>query len=241
MSAGVLLAICGLRAQSADNPGEPPVIAHPSNPPAAPEFNNERILGVIPNFQTVNDPQAPYSPLTVKQKFKLFARETVDPFTFAGAAMGAGLSHADNDDPLYGQGGGAYAERFGAAVADIATQNFFSDFLLASLLHEDPRYFRRGPEYSLLSRTGYALSRIAITRTDSGHSSFNFAGIGGMGMGIGLSDAYYPHRSVNAPEFGSRVITSLISAAMGNLLPEFWPDIQQKFFHRHHHQPAGTP
>ena len=241
MSAGVVLAICGLRAQSTDNPGEPPVIAHPNNPPAAPEFNNERILGVIPNFQTVNDPQAPYRPLTVKQKFKLFARETVDPFTFAGAAMGAGLSHADNDDPLYGQGGGAYAERFGAAVADIATQNFFSDFLLASLLHEDPRYFRRGPEYSFLSRTGYALSRIAITRTDSGHSSFNFAGIGGMGMGIGLSDAYYPHRSVNAPEFGSRVITSLISAAMGNLLPEFWPDIQQKFFHRHHHQPAGTP
>jgi hypothetical protein len=62
-----------------------------------------------------------------------------------------------------------------------------------------------------------------------------------MGMGIGLSDAYYPQRSVNAPEFSSRVITSLISAAMGNLLPEFWPDIQQKFFHRQRHLPAGTP
>jgi len=231
LAAAVLLRMAALEGQTTDNSGEPPVIAHPA---AQPDFNNDRILGVIPNFQTVEDPRTPYQALAVRQKFKLFVRETVDPFTFVGAALGAGLSHLDKDDPQYGQGPGAYSERFGAAMADIATQNFFGDFLLASVLREDPRYFRRGPEYRFFNRVGYALSRIVITRKDNGGTTFNFAGVGGMFMGIGLSDAYYPARSVNAPEFGSRVTTSLIAAALGNLLPEFWPDMHDKVFRRHH-------
>lgn len=234
LAAAVFLGIAALEGQSTDNAGDPPVIAHPAPQPAQPEFNNDRILGVIPNYQTVEDPHTPYRPLAVQQKFKLFVRETVDPFTFVGAALGAGLSHLDNDDPRYGQGRGAYAERFGAAMADIATQNFFRDFVLASVLHEDPRYFRRGSEYPFFNRVGYALSRIVITRKDAGGKTFNFAGVGGMLLGIGLSDAYYPSRSVTAPEFGSRVTTSLLSAALSNLLPEFWPDIHEKVFHRHH-------
>jgi hypothetical protein len=224
---------CGpARAQSKGDAVEPAVIAHPA-PTASPDPSNERILGVIPNYQTVNDPKAPYKALTAGQKFKMFARETADPFTFAGAAMGAAISQADRDDPKYGQGRGAYADRFGAAVADVATQNFFADAVLASLLHTDPRYFRRGPEYSIFSRAGYALSRIVVTRRDSGGATFNYSGILGMSMGIALSNAYYPEKSVNAPEFGSRITTSLLSAALGNLLPEFWPDIHEKFFHRH--------
>ena len=104
----------------------------------------------------------------MKQKFGLFAKETFDPYTAAASAAGAALSQIDNDDPKYGHGGGPYAERFGAAVADITTQNFFSDAVLASLLHEDPRYFRRGPEFGIWNRVGYALSRVVVTRTDAG-------------------------------------------------------------------------
>lgn len=223
MSTGILCAQVG------DSAGDPAVLSHPA--PSQPEFNNERILGVMPNYQTVNDPNAPFKPLTPGEKFKLFVRETVDPFTFVGAAMGAAISQADNEMPKYGQGRGAYADRFGAAVADLATQSFFSAGVLATVLHEDPRYFRRGPEYNFLSRVGYSLSRIVITRKDSGGQTFNYAGILGMSMGIALSNAYYPTKSIGAPEFGSRITTSLMSSALGNLLPEFWPDIQHKFFH----------
>jgi hypothetical protein len=212
----------------------PAVMALAQTPPdiaPAPHAASERILGVIPNYQTVTDPQRKVSPLTVKQKFELFAKESFDPFTIASGAAGAALSQADNDDPKYGQGSGPYAQRFGAAVADITTQNFFSDAVLASLLHEDPRYFRRGPEYSFRSRLGYALSRVVVTRTDAGQASFNYSGIGGMALGIGLSNAYYPNRSVNGEEVATRFGTSLVAAALGNILPEFWPDIRQKFFH----------
>lgn len=233
LAATAFLSIAALSGQSTDT-SESPATAQPAPPPALPEFNTDRILGVIPNFQTVEDPQLPYTPLAAGQKFHLFVRETVDPFTFVGAAMGAGMSQLRNTDPFYGRDSGAYADRFGAAMADIATQNFFSDFLLASVLHEDPRYFRRGPEFRFWNRVGYAFSQVVICRKDKGGQTFNIAGLGGMLMGIGLSDAYYPSRSVNAEEYGSRVITSLSAGALGNVVFEFWPDIHDKFFHRHH-------
>jgi hypothetical protein len=189
----------------------------------------DRILGIIPNFQTVSDPSVAYVPLRVRDKWKLFVRETVDPFTFASAAAGAAFSQIDNDNPKYGYGAKPYLQRFGAATADITTQNFFSDAVLASVLHEDPRYFRMGPAKPVTKRVGYALSRIAITRRDSGRRGFNFSGVLGTGLGIALSDAYYPRPSVGGGELESRVITSLLAEALGNLLPEFWPDIKQKF------------
>jgi hypothetical protein len=198
--------------------------------PAVAATTNDRIFGVIPNYQTVSNPQKSVSPLSVKQKFGLFAKETFDPFIVVSSAAGAALSQADNDHPQYGQGSGPYAERFGAAVADVTTQNFFSDAVLASLLHEDPRYFRKGKEYRFWPRLGYAVSRVVVTRTDAGKWSFNYSGVFGMAMGIALSNAYYPARSVNGSVDVTRLGTSLVSAALSNILPEFWPDIREKFF-----------
>ena len=234
----VLLTVCSFSVTFvlAQAPPPPP----PAAAPVSDEPSDDRILGIIPNFLTVEDPQLKVVPLTVKQKFGLFAKETFDPFTVAASAAGAALSQIDNDDPKYGHGAGPYAQRFGAAVADVTTQNFFSDAVLASLLHEDPRYFRRGPEFGVWSRVGYALSRVVVTRTDAGKERFNYSGILGMSMGIGLSNAYYPDSSVNGEEVGARFGTSLIASALGNLLPEFWPDVHEKFFHRKPRAPSAA-
>jgi hypothetical protein len=191
-------------------------------------LSRERILGIIPDFQTVRDPQTPYVPLRVRDKWRLFFKETVDPYTFVSAAAGAALSQSHDAAPQYGVGAEPYLQRFGAAMADVTTQNFFSDAVLASLLHEDPRYFRMGPGRTVIRRIGYALSRVAIARKDSGKEGFSFSEIGGMGLGIALSDAYYPPRNVNGGEMESRVVTSLTASALGNLLPEFWPDVKAK-------------
>lgn len=214
-----------------------PTLTEPADPPPSSTLpvtngSSDRIFGVIPSYLTVENPQQNVEPLTVREKFKLFAKETSDPFTIASSAAGAALSQINNDDPKYGHGGGAYAQRFGAAVADVTTQNFFSDAVLASWLHEDPRYFRRGPEFGVWNRVGYALSRVVITRTDKGTQRFNYSGIGGMSMGIALSNAYYPDPSVNGEEVASRFGTSLLASALSNLLPEFWPDFRQKFLRR---------
>jgi hypothetical protein len=195
-------------------------------------------MGVIPNFQTVSDPATPYVPLRVRDKWQLFVKESVDPFTFFSAAAGAGIAQWHNDDPRYGIGFKPYLQRFGAAQADITSQNFFQDAVLAPLFREDPRYFRKGPGSKVFHRIAYAVSRAAITRRDSGNDGFNFSGIVGMELGIALSNAYYPPRSVNGEEVAERTATSLAATALGNLLPEFWPDIRERLnrhFKRNRH------
>ncbi len=211
-----------------------PLLLHSQTPPARPAdpISNDRILGVIPNFQTVSEPGVKYEPLRVRDKWRLFVKESVNPFTFASAAAGAALSQIGNGNPKYGYGATPYLQRFGAAQADMTTQSFFGDAVLASLFREDPRYFRMGKRRSALRRVGYALSRTVITRYDSGRDGFNFAAVTGMGMGIVLSDAYYPRQSVGGGELRSRFITSIAGSALGNLLPEFWPDIREKFHRR---------
>jgi hypothetical protein len=191
-------------------------------------ISNDRILGIIPNFQTVSDPNKPFVPLRVRDKWKLFVKESVDPFAFFSAAAGAGISQWHNEDPRYGIGFAPYMQRFGAGQADLTSQNFFQDAVLASLFHEDPRYFRKGPGSPVLRRIAYAVSRVAITRRDSGKDGFNFSGIVGMEMGIALSNAYYPPKSVNGGEMAYRTFTSLAASALGNLAPEFWPDVKAK-------------
>jgi len=206
-----------------------PVVPAPTGAPV----NANRILGVIPDFQTVRDPKAAVVPLTSRQKWALAVRETVDPFNIASAAMAAGFSQTGNQTPKYGEGVPAYGERFGAALADFGTQNLFSAGLLASLLHQDPRYYRKGPGTCVLKRVVYSVSRIVITRQDSGAAAFNASSIFGTAMGIAASNLYYPAASVRGSVMLGRLNTSFTGGVMGNLMSEFWPDLQRKFFHRH--------
>ena len=62
-----------------------------------------------------------------------------------------------------------------------------------------------------------------------------------MGMGIALSNAYYPDSSVSAEEVGSRFGTSILVSGLSNLLPEFLLDVHEKFFHRKPHPPDPPP
>jgi hypothetical protein len=228
-----LLLSCGANAASAPEA----VAILPAPPPApssAPALNDERILGVIPNYQTVNDSSVPVAPLTSKQKWNLAWKQTIDPFNIANAALGASFSQMGNQTPKYGEGSVPYTKRFGAALADFGTQNFFSAGVLANLLHQDPRYFRKGPESGLLQRVAYSLSRLVIAKQDSGAAAFNASGIFGMALGIAASNAYYPVASRRGTVMAERVTTSLTGGIMGNLMCEFWPDIQKKFFHKKH-------
>ena len=192
----------------------------------------DRILGVIPNYQTVNDSTMPVAPLTARQKWGLALRETMDPFNIANSVLGAGFSQMGNQTPKYGEGGSAFAMRFGAAWADLATQNFFSAGVLATVLHQDPRYYRRGPRSGVMKRVAYSISRLAVARQDSGRATFNAAGVFGMALGIAASNAYYPSRSVRGEVMAARLSTSVTGGIIGNLMSEFWPDIQNKFFHK---------
>jgi hypothetical protein len=199
--------------------------------PAGSVFNEERIMGVMPDYQTVRDTTHWTAPLSVKEKWMLAEKETLDPFNMATAFLTAAESQVGNQTPKYGEGWKNYGKRVYAAQLDFATQNFFSAGVMATVLHQDPRYFRKGPQAKFFSRILYSMSQLVIARQDSGREAFNGSNVGGVVLGIAASNLYYPAASRNGTVMVSRLWTSFMGGAVGNLMSEFWPDVEQKFFH----------
>lgn len=73
----------------------------------------QRILGVVPNFNTVESADEIPS-LSPGQKFHLMYKSSIDPFVFVADAFVAGLGQARNTNPGFGQGAQGYFKRFGA-------------------------------------------------------------------------------------------------------------------------------
>jgi hypothetical protein len=187
-----------------------------------------RILGIIPNNKTV--PLAPAeTPLTRRGKFGLAFKDTFDPFTFVAAGFYAGLAQWQNDYAPFGQGGTGFAKRFGAAYADQAIGNYMTEAIFPSLLHQDPRYFRRGSG-GPWRRVGYALSRTIITRTDKGRKTFNYSELAGNAAAAAISNAYYPASERTAGEACEKLTIQLVSDSAFNVLLEFWPDMRHAIF-----------
>ncbi|HET8667472.1 MAG TPA: hypothetical protein VFM10_05790 [Terriglobales bacterium] len=190
---------------------------------------HERILGVIPAFGVTNRQNA--APLTSRQKFGLFARSAVDPFAWFAAGMQAGISQAYNNFPEYGQGAAGYGKRFGAAMADSADSDFFSNFFYPVLLKQDPRYFRLG-HGSFKHRLAYAISRDFWSRTDNGYHRFNYPNVMAAFTTGAISNTYYPPSDRGLGLTMSRSAISLAYGMAGGLGLEFWPDISRKLFHK---------
>jgi hypothetical protein len=162
---------------------------------------------------------------SVAEKWNLFATETFSPMTAGAGMFNAALSQVTDSAPLYGREFfPAYPERYGAAIGDIMSQNFFGDFVLASALHEDTRYVRRGPDHKLWRRIVYSISRSVMTRTDAGDTTFNWSNVGGTAMSAALSNAYYPPISRTERVALVNWSTGVGGSGFANLMPEFWPD-----------------
>jgi hypothetical protein len=176
-------------------------------------------------------------PPSAAEKWDLFQAETAAAFTLGAGAINATVSQVTHSTPLYGRPWtGPYAERFGASVADIVSQNFFGDFLLASALHEDTRYRRLGSSHRLWTRVGYALTRSIVTRTDAGGAEFNWANVAGTGMSAALSNAYYPPASRTVRTSTTNWGASVVGSGLVNLMPEFWPDVSRWMNRIIHHE-----
>jgi hypothetical protein len=197
---------------------------------------NDRMFFVMPNFLTVQN-EAQVKPLNWKGKFAITADGAFDPYEFVTAGILAGVRQAENSYPAFGQGFVGYAKRYGTAFADQVDGNMMVGAVFPSILRTDPRYFAMG-RGSFSHRFGYALSRIFITRKDSGGEVFNVSEVAGNGVAIGISNFYYPAAdrgvSSNLDGWGLQMAID----ALGNELKEFWPDIHRRIEHaRHRYDP----
>jgi hypothetical protein len=233
---------CFAQQQPATPPPLPPTAVqepgqgHDENGTQPGVVQDKRAFGVLPNYRTA-DGTVPYMPISWKLKFKIAEKDTFDwPSYILGGAF-AGISQLTNSNPSFGQGFEGYAKRYAANTADQDLGNFMTEAIMPTLLHEDPRYFRK-VHGSIKSRTFYAVTRVLITKTDSGGTSFNYAEWLGNGSVAALGNLYYPDDrgfSATMQRTGTQVGTDAIS----QVLKEFWPDIKRKWF-SHHNQTAGA-
>jgi hypothetical protein len=214
--------------------------------------SNDRLFLALPNFLTLEN-SANVPPLTTGEKFKVVARGSFDKIQFPWYALLAGLSQAENSEPGYGQGWEGYGKRYASAFADGTIENFMTSAVLPSILHQDPRFYQSS-EGSVTHRAGYAISRIFITRSDSGHKQFNYSEILGSALSAGIStNTYHPRGFVTAHfdpstnmvvyqhQASDRTLPNTLSVwgtqvgydTITIVIKEFWPDIHRKIVHKH--------
>ena len=174
-------------------------------------------------------------PLTVKQKFTLGVTNTVSGFNLLGTAFGAGISQARDTYPGYGQGAEGYFKRWGAAMAFSASSNMIGTFAIASMLHEDPRYFVQGSG-KFGQSVKYAVSRVVVCRMDDGTTGVNWAGILGPLGAAGVQNTYLPEADRTVGTTFENYAISLGITAGTNALREYWPVIAKRL-----RLPGGGP
>jgi hypothetical protein len=189
----------------------------------------QRILGMVPEFNISNIQNA--ARLTPRQKFELAFKSAIDPFTVLMAGIDAGLDQEQDEFPGYDQGLKGYGRRFGASYADTFDSAMLGNALFPVLLHQDPRYFRKGTG-SFLTRLSYAIATTAVCKGDSGKWQPNVSNLLGNLAAGGVATLYYPDTDRGTSLVFERAATVTAEGAIGAIFYEFWPDISRHFFHK---------
>ena len=189
-----------------------------------------RLFGFIPNYATVEGAVAE-PPLTTRAKLKLTIEGAFDPYEFAIVGALAAVNQVQNQNPSYASGFGGYSKRYAQGFADQAIGNLMTGAVFPSLFREDPRFYQRG-RGSFLSRFDYALSRMFVTRKDSGGIRFNYSEFVGNTAAAGMSTLYEPTSDRTLSNTLNTLETQLAIDAIGYEAKEFWPDIRRKILHR---------
>jgi len=178
----------------------------------------QRIGGVIPNFYSTYDWNAP--PMEAKQKLQLSFRSIFDPVAFLTVAGLAGAEQYKNVFPAYGSGIEGYGKRYGAAFANHASGILLGRAVYPAIFHQDPRYFYKG-KGSIGSRALYAVSAAIIARDDDGRWKPNYSRVLGNFSAAAISNLYYPASDRGASLVLFNGLASTGADAVANLIREF--------------------
>ena len=210
-------------------PDSPKPKTDPVDPADQSGQQTKRILWVIPNYRSVSA-NTHLPPLSFGEKFWLATQDSFDYSAFLYAGIFAGAAMAQRSQPQFGQGAAGYGIYYAHTFADDTIENYMVGAIVPALTKEDPRYYTLG-NGGFFKRTGYAISRLAITRTDSGNETCNISEFVGAGAAAGIGNAYYPTNQNQWVKTYQRWASQIIQDGLANVAKEFWPDINHAIFH----------
>jgi hypothetical protein len=220
--------------QSNGKPSAPDGPAAKTSDPVNPDDQTgkqpKRILWVVPNYRAVSV-NAKLPPQTFKQKFWLATQDSFDYSNFIFVGMLSGVSMAEKSQPDFGQGAAGYGRYYWHIFVDTTDGNFMTEAIVPTLTREDPRYYTLG-HGGFFKRTGYAITRLVITRTDGGGATFNLSEIVGNGAAAGIANTYYHNQANPWVKTYQRWGTQVGLDGIFNVFKEFWPDLNKAIFHQ---------
>jgi len=230
----------GLQGQSVPPPaaGLPNVpvaaqVAAPAQNQTPPDpYQNEpkRIFGVFPNYRSVHATQ--HLPAqSVKQKFSTATGDSFDYSASVLPALIAAEQERTTAFPEFHGGMAGYGRYLWHSAVDQTSENYIVEFIVPALTREDTRYYALGKRRQRAwKRAGYALSRLVLTRSDSGKATFNVGEVFGAALGASVSNLYYPAPERTVGKTMGKYATNVGVDAFAFLVREFWPDANHILF-----------
>jgi hypothetical protein len=228
---------------SKDQPAPPPAAQAPAELPDLPaaqaaakpapaidEVQSKRIMGVLPNFRSVSA-GANVPPETPRQRFIAATEDNYDYTSLFFAGWIAADAFVTKGTPEFHQGMAGYGRYYWHTVADQSVENYFVEFIIPTMTHEDSRYFAIGKAGGgYWKRLGYSVSRVVVARTEAGKPTFNISEIAGSAAAASVSNFYYPTPERNVHTTLRNWGLDVGYDAANFSFHEFWPDIRNLLF-----------
>jgi len=166
-------------------------------------------------------------PLTWQQKGYLALHQWSDPSNLMTIAGISAINIAADSHSAYGPGFKGWATLTGVSLSQDATGEFFGNFLIPSLAHQDPRYFRMG-KGSIGRRIGNAVSQTYWGNRDGGGRMPNYGVLLAYPIASVISNLYVPGIEGDARSTTRRVFVGYALEPVNNLVSEFLPDLAKR-------------
>ena len=187
-----------------------------------------------PDRSRIPLPNAPSSTLdlnalTLGERFRIYERALLRPYTVVGPAFGAGFGQWEDEPPEWGQGGEGYGRRLASGMARSVISETIR-FGVAAADGEDPRY-HRSLETGFWNRTRHVFVETFTSETASGTRIPAYSRFAGTYGAAFISNAWYPDSRATAGYALRRGSTALASSLAFHMFEEFVP---RKYFEALH-------
>jgi hypothetical protein len=197
----------------------------PSSPPdASPDSSPDTARQDAPPKPATGPQSEQWKGLSVADKLRYDARHFVEADNVIYAGIGAAIDQERDRPKEWGEGWGAYSERYASHLGQYAIQRSIM-FPVQAIDHEDPRYYR-SKRTTFKGRFGDAFLHTVWRHSDDGGMMPAYSEFFGDYGAAALSRMWWPERF----HHGSAVFvagsdTILIDAGI-NLVHEFAPDVR---------------
>jgi hypothetical protein len=202
-------------AQEGEKPDAP-------QPPQGPVQQNLKVISA----------QAPYAPITGKQRVQWAADETFGPESWLVGIFSASIGTGRDNPEEYGPHWEGFAKRYGMRFTGIASSNTI-EAGLGALWGEDPRYVRN-QNLPFKKRLANVVLLSFTARNRSGRLIPAYARYIAIPGNNFLSNTWRVSSEATTSAALSRTGYGVLGEVASNAWNEFWPDVKRKVFGKDH-------